>query len=154
MTASLDRIDREILNLLQKDCRLTQQEIADRIGSSSTSVWRRIQNLDEKGVIRARVALLDYKAVGLGVCVICNVKLTHHSDDTRVAFETLVAELPEVTQCYAVSGAHDYALTVVVESVEAYERFLTRHMLDSHLVDTASSSFTLRTVKYSTQVAL
>jgi DNA-binding Lrp family transcriptional regulator len=147
---TLDRIDKEILTLLQKDCRLSHQDIAERIGSSSSSVWRRIQALEDTGVIAARVALVDPAAVGLNVCVICNVKLTHHSDESRVEFEEMVAAIPEVTACYAVSGNHDYSMTVVVADVQAYEQFLTQRILNSHLVDAASSSFTLRTVKNTT----
>lgn len=150
----LERIDQKILKLLQADCRLSHQEIADRIGSSSTSVWRRIQALEERGVIAARVALVDRQAVGLKVCVICNVKLNQHSDASRIDFESMVTALPEVTECYAVSGAHDYSLTVVVPDVQAYEQFLTQRVLNSPLVDSASSSFTLRTVKYTTELAI
>ena len=146
----LDRLDRQILGLLQKDCRLSHQDIAERIGSSSSSVWRHIQRLEESGVIAARVALVDPAVVGLNVCVICNVKLTHHSDDTRIEFEAMISQIPEVTACYAVSGNHDYSMTVVVRDVQAYERFLTQRILNSHLVDAAASSFTLRTVKSTT----
>ena len=146
----LDRIDKEILRLLQKDCRLSHQDIAQRIGSSSSSVWRRIQTLEDAGVIAARVALVNPAAVGLNVCVICNVKLTHHSDETRVEFEEMIAAISEVTACYAVSGNHDYSMAVAVADVQAYERFLTQRILNSHLVDAASSSFTLRTVKNTT----
>ena len=152
MESKIDRIDRNILELLQKNSGLTHQQIADKIGSSPTSVWRRIQNLEARGVISARVALLDRKTIGLNVCVICNVKLSHHSDETRLTFESFVASLPEVTECYAVSGSHDYTLKVVVKDVEAYERLLTRQLLNHPLVDSAASSFTLREVKYSTRL--
>ena len=150
----IDRIDKQILQLLQHDCRLSHQEVADRIGSSSSSVWRRIAALEDSGVIAARVALVDPLAVGLKVSVICNVKLTHHSDETRVEFEDMIADTPEVTACYAVSGNHDYSMTVVVRDVQAYEKFLTQRILNSHLVDAASSSFTLRTVKNTTALVV
>jgi Lrp/AsnC family transcriptional regulator len=153
MAINLDKTDRQILSLLQRDAQLTHQQVAERIGSSTSSVWRRIQQLEEGGVIAGRVALVNRSAVGLDVCVICNVKLTHHSDDTRVEFESMVEGLPEVTACYAVSGSHDYTLIVVVKDVPAYERFLTQGILNSPLVDSAASSFTLRTVKFTTEVA-
>ena len=149
---NFDRIDRQILSLVQRDGRLTHQEIADRIGSSTSSVSRRIQALEEAGVIFSRVALVNPSAVGLNVCVICNVKLTHHSDDTRVEFESLVSDIPEIVSCYAVSGSHDYTLTVIVSDVQAYADFLNQRILNSHLVDAASSSFTLRTVKNTTEL--
>lgn len=152
MPVKLDRMDRNILELLQRDASLTHQQIADKIGSSPTSVWRRVQSLESKGVIKARVVLLDRRAVDLSVCVICHVKLSHHSDETRLAFEGLVATLPEITECYAVSGNYDYTLKVVVRDVDAYERLLTRRLLNHPLVDSASSNFTLREVKYTTQL--
>jgi len=153
MTVRLDRMDKEILLLLQKDARLTHQEIADRIGSSATSVWRRIQNLEARGVIRSRVALVERHSIGLDVCVICNVKLSHHSDETRLEFESFIASLAEITECYAVSGSHDYSLKIVVKDVAAYERLLTRQLLNHPLVDSAASSFTLREVKYQTSLS-
>ncbi len=151
---TIDRIDKQILELLQRDCRLSHQDIAERIGSSSSSVWRRIQALEQSGVIAARVALVNPAAVGLNVCVICNVKLTHHSDESRVEFEELISGIAEVTACYAISGNHDYSMTVVVQDVQAYEKFLTQKILNSHLVDAASSSFTLRTVKSTTALVV
>lgn len=151
---TIDRIDKQILTLLQNDSRLSHQEIAERIGSSSSSVWRRVQALEESGVIAARVALVNPAAVGLKVCVICNVKLTHHSDESRVEFEEMVSGIPEVTACYAISGNHDYSMTVVVQDVQAYEKFLTQRILNSHLVAAASSSFTLRTVKSTTVLSI
>jgi len=150
----LDRIDRAILKLLQADSQLTHQAIAERVGSSSTSIWRRIQALEAGGVITGRVALVDAEKVGLTVSVICNVKLAHHNDESRVEFEALVQAAPEVVGCYAVSGNHDYTLLVMVRDVKDYERFLTQTLLNSPWVDAASSSFTLRTVKRTTAVAI
>ena len=88
------------------------------------------------------------------VSVICNVKLAHHNDTSRVEFEDLIAQAPEVMACYAVSGNHDYTLLVMVRDVEDYERFLTQKLLNSPWVDAASSSFTLRTVKRTTRIDL
>ncbi len=150
----LDRTDRAILNLLQENSQLTHQEIAERVGSSSSSVWRRIQALEEGGVIEGRVALLSPASVGMRVSVICNVKLAHHNDTSRVEFEDMIARAPEVMACYAVSGNHDYTLLVMVRDVEDYERFLTQQLLNSPWVDAASSSFTLRTVKRTTRIDL
>lgn len=150
----LDRTDRAILNLLQEDSQLTHQQIAERVGSSSSSVWRRIQALEEAGVIEARVALVAPASIGIRVSVICNVKLAHHNDSSRVAFEDMMLQAAEVMACYAVSGNHDYTLLVMVRDVEDYERFLTQKLLNSPLVDAAASSFTLRTVKRSTRIDL
>lgn len=150
----LDRTDRAILNLLQDDSQLTNQDIAERVGSSSSSVWRRIQALEEGGVIEGRVVLLSPASLGIRVSVICNVKLAHHNDSSRFHFEDMIVQAPEVMACYAVSGNHDYTLLVMVRDVEDYERFLTQKLLNSPLVDAAASSFTLRTVKRTTRIDL
>ena len=110
---NIDSQDRKILNLLQEDAALTNQEIADRVGGSPTSIWRRIQGLEEEGVILRRVALVDRRSVGLEICIICNVKLNRHSDEARHTFESLVASRREVTECYSVSGDHDYMLIIL-----------------------------------------
>jgi Lrp/AsnC family leucine-responsive transcriptional regulator len=151
---TIDAQDRKILNLLQKDATLTNQEIAHQVGGSGTAIWRRIQRLEEQGVIRGNVALLDRQAIGLEICMICNVKLKRHSDESRNTFESLVASRREVTECYATSGEYDYMLIVVVSDVSTYEHFLTNILLNSPPVETANSSLTLREIKYTTAVTI
>jgi len=154
MTISLDSPDRRILNLIQAQASLTHQEIAERTGVSATSVWRRIKNLEEVGVIRGRVALLDPKKIGMQVCALISLRLMRHGEDTRIEFEDFIASRPEVMECYAVVGDYDYMLVVMVPTVEDYEIFLSRHLLSHALVASSNSSFTLRRVKYTTAHAL
>ena len=90
MNISLDRSDVNILNLIQKNATLTNQDIADLTGVSATSVWRRIKNLEDIGVIKGTVALLDQKKTGLDVCAIIHVRLSRHGDKTRVEFENFI----------------------------------------------------------------
>lgn len=154
MIISLDDSDKAILKLLQKDASLSHQEISRQIGVSATSVWRRIKNLEEVGVIKGRVALLDPKKIGMQVCVLINVRLVRHGDDTRVEFEKFIQSCDEVMECFAVVGSFDYSLRVVVPDVEKFEKFLASHLLSHPLVAESTSSFALRQVKYSTEFAL
>ena len=154
MALTLDSSDKKILGLIQRDAGLTHQEIAEKTGLSATSVWRRIKNLEEVGVVRGQVVLLDPKKIGMQVCALINLRLVRHGEDTRVEFEEFIASRPEVMECYAVIGNYDYMLVVQVPNVEAYEIFLSRHLLSHHLVASSTSSFTLRRVKYTTAYSM
>lgn len=154
MVISLDESDKRILNLIQKDATLTHQDIAEQTGVSATSVWRRIKNLEDVGVICGQVTLLDPKKIGMQVCALINLRLVRHGEDTRVEFEAFIASRTEVMECYAVVGNYDYMLVVMVPNVEDYEIFLSRHLLSHHLVASSNSSFTLRRVKYTTAHSL
>lgn len=154
MDISLDDADKKILTLIQNDATLTNQEIAEITGVSATSVWRRIKNLEEVGVIKGTVALLDHKKAQLNVCVIIHVRLSRHGEDTRIEFEKFISGCPEVVECYAILGNHDYSLMVVVPTVEIFEKFLAGHLLSHALISESTSFFTLRQVKYSTAIPL
>ena len=150
----IDEMDRKILALLQRDARLSNAEIAQRVAASATSCWRRIRQLQEAGVIQRQVTLVDPAAVDLGVSVIASVSLVEHHDESRAAFEAFVDSRPEVVECYSMTGDRDYMLRVVVRDVAAYDEFLTRHLLHHPAVDSASSSFALRQIKYTTALPL
>src|SRR5690349_20049818 len=100
---TLDPVDLKILALLQKDSRLTHAEIADRVGASQTSVWRRIRELEQAGVVSSYVALVSPKAVGRSVNVVSQVKLARHGDEPRAAFEKFVQSRAEIIECYAMA---------------------------------------------------
>ncbi len=150
----IDSVDRRILALLQANARLATAEIAQRVALSATSCWRRIKQLQESGVIQRQVTLVDPEAVDLSVSVIASVSLTEHGDENRAAFEALVEQRPEIVECWSMTGDRDYLLRVVVRDVAAYDRFLTRHLLHHPAVGSASSSFALRAVKYTTALPL
>ncbi|MEZ5758440.1 MAG: Lrp/AsnC family transcriptional regulator [Emcibacteraceae bacterium] len=154
MNITLDDADIKILNLIQKDVNLTNQDIAEITGLSATSVWRRIKNLEDVGVIKAKVALLDQRKTNLNVCAIIHVRLNLHGEDTRIEFEDFIANRPEVMECYAILGRHDYSLTVVVPDVERFEKFLAGHLLNHPMISESTTYFTLRQVKYSTALPL
>lgn len=121
---------------------------------SRTSCWRRIRDFEEAGLIERQVAVLNPKAVGLNIQALLLVTMTEHTDKNRKSFEDHVSVLPEVTECFSVSGDRDYLLHVVVKDMDTYNDFLNRQILRHAAVRSASSTFVLRRVKYSTMLPL
>ena len=150
----LSRTDRRLLAELQRDVTRNQSELAEQVGMSRTSCWRRIREFEEAGLIERRVALLNPKLAGFNIQVLLLVAMTEHTDKNRQSFERHVSLLPEVTECFSVSGDRDYVLHVVVKDMESYNEFLNAEILKHAAVRSASSTFVLRRVKYSTELPL
>ena len=150
----LSRADRRLLDAMQRDIRLSQNELADLAGMSRTSAWRRIRDFEDSGVIDKQVALLNPRKLGFQIHVFLAVAMVEHTDANRDSFEAHVQSLPEVTECYSVSGERDYILQVVVSDMDAYNRFINTQILHHPAVRSASSTFALRRVKYSTELPL
>jgi Lrp/AsnC family transcriptional regulator len=146
----LSSSDRKLLLALQEDASLSQIELAERSGLSRTSVWRRVRELEDAGYIGNKVALLSPKALDLTIHVLLSVSMIEHSDKVRASFEGYVEALPEVMECYSVSGERDYVLQIVSRDMESYNEFLNSKVLHHWSVRSASSTFTLRRVKYTT----
>jgi Lrp/AsnC family transcriptional regulator len=146
----LTNSEHKLLKALQEDVTLSQIELAERSGLSRTSVWRSVRELDDAGVIRNKVALLDPRALGLQIHVLLSVTMVAHSDKIRQSFETHVEGLPEVMECFSVSGERDYVLQIISRDMESYNEFLNTKILHHASVHSASSSFALRRVKYTT----
>ena len=151
---TLTRSDQQLLDALQKNTSLSQIELAERSGLSRTSVWRRIRELEDDGLIEGKVALLNPAALGLQIHVLLSVSMVEHSDKTRSAFESHVETLPEVMECFSVSGDRDYVLQIISKDMESYNDFLNKMILHHPSVNSASSSFALRRVKYTTTLPL
>jgi Lrp/AsnC family transcriptional regulator len=152
--AELTRSDRRLLDAMQRDTDLSQADLAELSGKSRTSVWRRIREIEEAGLIEGKVALLNPKGLGLQIHVMLSVSMVKHSDRTREEFEAHVQRLPEVMECYSVSGDRDYVLLIISRDMESYNDFLNTQILDHPSVHSASSSFALRRVKYTTVLPL
>ena len=149
---NLSASDRKLLAALQENVNLSQIDLAELSGLSRTSVWRRIRELEDAGVIESRVALLNPKALDLQIHVLLSVSMVEHSDKVRQSFETHVQDLPEVMNCFSVSGERDYVLQIISRDMESYNDFLNTKILHHPSVRSASSSFALRRVKYTTQL--
>ena len=152
---TLDRIDRRILECLQKDGGLSNQELAEKVGLSPSPCLRRVRALEEAGIILRRVTLLDRKKLGLSLTVILGIGMDRHTPDRFEQFEAAVAALPEVQECYLVTGQEaDYQLKVVVPDMDAYQEFLLGKITRIPGVSGVRSSFVLRRVIDSTEVPL
>ena len=147
---TLDAIDRKILARLQDNARISNVELADAVGLSPAPCLRRVRALEEGGVIRKHVTLLDPGAVGLPVSVFVNVSLERQVEKALQRFESAVRTRPEVMECYLMTGDADYLLRVVCADLAAYERFLLDHLTQIPGVAAIRSSFALKQVKYAT----
>ena len=150
----LSRQDKLLLNELQRDASRNQSELAELVGMSRTSCWRRIRDFEEAGLIERQVMLVNPRVAGLSIQVLLLVAMTEHTDENRQSFERHVSLLPEVTECFSVSGDRDYVLQVVVRDMDAYNDFLNAQILKHPAVRSASSTFVLRRIKYSTEMPL
>jgi Lrp/AsnC family leucine-responsive transcriptional regulator len=143
-----------LFDALQIDATRSQVELADLAGMSRTSCWRRIRDFEKAGLIERQVAILDPRQAGFQIQVLLAVAMTEHTDENRHDFEQHVQTLPEVTECYSVSGERDYVLHVIVKDMDAYNQFLNSQVLKHPAVRSASSTFVLRRVKYTTHMQL
>jgi Lrp/AsnC family transcriptional regulator len=146
----LDRSDRRILDLLQREGALPVAEVAARTGLSTTTCWRRIQQLEQEGIIRGRVALLDRSALGLDVTIFAHVKLSTQGRDAIAAFAEAIRERPEVLDCYTTMGEWDFMLRVVTKDIKAYEAFYLDHLSKLPYVQSINSSVTVTVIKETT----
>lgn len=150
----LSTADRRLLDALQQDATRSQVELAELAGMSRTSCWRRIRDFEDAGLIERQAAILDPKQAGFQILVLLAVAMTEHTDENRHDFERHVQSLPEVTECYSVSGERDYILQVIVPDMDAYNHFLNAEVLKHSAVRSASSTFVLRRVKFTTHLPM
>lgn len=150
----IDAIDRKLLHELQRDASISHAELAERVGASTASCWRRIRALEADRILGSQVRLVDAARLGRGVNVICHIKIKNHLIETTEAFESFIASREEIIECYSMSGDWDYLLRILVADVEDYNRFLMRTVLRHPSVATGSSHFALAQVKYTTAVPL
>lgn len=150
---TVDDTDRRILDHLQRDGRASNTELAEAVGLSPSPTWRRVKAMEEAGVVRGYVALLDAKSVGLPVSVFMSVSLTTQVEGALKSFERAVANRPEVMECYLMTGDSDYLLRIVVPDLEAYERFVMDFTKIAGIAQ-IRSSFALRAVKQGTALPL
>jgi Lrp/AsnC family transcriptional regulator len=149
----MDKLDAKILELLQQDGNLTAAEIAERIGLSKAPCWRRIQKLQEDGVIRQSVALLDARALNVGTTVFVTLKTGNHSEVWFEKFVRAVRDIPEVTEIHRMSGDVDYLIRIVVPDIDAYD-VVYKRLISAVEFQDVSASFVLETIKCTTALPL
>lgn len=146
----LDKRDRTILRELQRDSRLTMQQLADRSGLSTSSCWRRVRNLEEEGIIDRYAAILNAKKAGFSLSSMTLVSLARHEQKHVDNFVREVMRHPEVLECFATSGEADFHLRVVVEDMDAYNRFLDDFIFRLPGVSQVRSDIVLKEIKVDT----
>ena len=150
----LDSIDRRILEVLQRDAALSAADVAARVGLSTTTCWRRIQQLEQAGVIKGRVAVLDRAALGLDVMVFVQVRLSTQGRDAIAQFDRAIRDRPEVLDCYTLTGEWDFCLRIVTRDMKEYEAFFLDHLSKIPNVQSVNSSIAVTVVKESTALPL
>jgi DNA-binding Lrp family transcriptional regulator len=148
----LDPVDRRIVKELQGDAALSHAALAERVGASAASVWRRVRALEKAGVLGKAVRLASAEHLGRAVNVLCQVRMTKQTNEARTQFEEFIRSREEIVECYAMSGEWDYLLRIAVRDVADYDRFVMRGVLAHPSVATAASNFALRQVKYTTEI--
>lgn len=150
----LDRYDRAIVNLLQADARISNARLAEKVSLSESACLRRVRALEESGLIQGYTALIDQQKAGYPVNVFVNITLDRQSQSGLEAFESEVRRIPEVMECYLMTGEHDYFLRLVVADLADFERVHSQHLTRLPSVARVQSSFAMRTVTRTTALPL
>lgn len=153
MSENVDDIDRKLLVLLQQDAAQSVDTLADKVHLSRNACWRRIKRLEEQGIIRARVALLNEHALGLRLTVFVAVRTNEHNESWLETFAQGIKDIPEVTEFYRMSGDTDYLLKVVARDIDDYDRVYKKLISVAPMHD-VSSSFAMERIKSSTALPL
>lgn len=149
----MEHLDMKILNLLQEDVMIPVAEIAEKVGSSKSVCWRRIQRLQDKGIIKSRVALLDPNKVGLDVILFAQVKMTAHGRRLPNFIE-IIRNIPQIIECYTLMGNVDFLLKIVVKDIQEYEDLWWHHLSQIEGVQEISSTIAMTAVKHTTKLPL
>ena len=149
----MDAIDRQIIRALQEDASLSVAEIGKRVGLSSTPCWKRIQRLEEEGVVTKRVAIIAPEKVGLGVTVFVSIETGDHSEEWLSRFAATVRAMPEVMEFYRMAGDVDYMLRVVTTDIQSYDAFYKRLIATAPLKK-VTSRFAMERIKSTTALPI
>lgn len=149
-----DAIDRNLLELLQEDCKQTNKELSNKLILSVTAVYERIKKLEKAGVIEKYVALVNKEKINKSFVAFCNIKLIQHSQDYVIKFEREIAKLSEVVECYHISGDYDYLLKVLVEDMEAFREFMVKKLTTIDHIGSTHSAFMINEVCHTTAINL
>lgn len=153
MSANLDKTDRKILAALQDDASLSMDALSESVGLSRNACWRRVKQMEDERVIKARVALVDSEAVGLGLSVFVMIRTNEHEPEWLHKFEKAVKEIPEIVGAHRMSGDLDYVLRVRVADVKGYDRFYQR-LISRVPIAEISASFVMDDIKDTTALPI
>jgi Lrp/AsnC family leucine-responsive transcriptional regulator len=150
----LDDIDKHLLKLLQNDSKQTNKALSNALGLSVTAVYERIRKLENNGIIKHYVALVEKKAIDKAFVAFCHVKLVQHLQDYVIKFEREVRKLDEVLECYHISGDYDYLLKVLVEDMEEFREFMVKKLTRIDHIGSTHSMFVINEVKHTTAITI
>jgi len=154
MPIQLTPTDKAILQLIQRDASLSTAEIAEQVGLSQSPCWRRIRRLEETGIIKRKVALLDHTGLGMEVVAFVSVKLSEHGRRNLEDFERHVSGLPEVLECFTVTGDVDYILKIVAKDIRHFESFLRNRLMTMTMIRETHSAIAVTEIKDTTELPL
>ncbi|WP_435947384.1 Lrp/AsnC family transcriptional regulator [Dryocola sp. BD586] len=150
----LDKIDHKLLSLLQEDCTLSLQALADAVNLTTTPCWKRLKKLEDDGVVRAKVALLDPEKLGLGLTAFVLIKTQQHSSEWYCKFVCVVEDMPEVLGFWRMAGEYDYLMRVQVADMKRYDDFYKRLVNGIPGLTDVTSSFAMEQIKYTTALPI
>ena len=154
MSSKFDKIDSNILQLMQADASLSNLQIAEKVGLTPPPCWRRIKRLEDAGIIDKKVTILNARELGLNVTIFATVKLSAHARKSGNEFRQRISSYPEVMECYVLLGAVDVLLRIVTVSVDAYESFFNEHLSQLPGVQEVNSSVVMTKIKQTTELPL
>jgi hypothetical protein len=148
MTEKLDKVDLQILRTLQENARLTTKELAAQVSLSSTPVFERLKRLEREGYIKKYIAVLDADKLNQGFVLFCNVKLRRMNKDIAMEFTRIIQNIPEVTECYNISGSYDYLLKIHAPNMKYYQEFIINVLGTIDSLGSLESMFVMDEVKH------
>ena len=148
MTEKLDKVDLQILRTLQENARLTTKELAAQVSLSATPVFERLKRLEREGYIKKYIAVLDADKLNQGFVVFCNVKLRRMNKDIAMEFTRIIQNIPEVTECYNISGSYDYLLKIHAPNMKYYQEFIINVLGTIDSLGSLESMFVMDEVKH------
>ncbi len=149
-----DDLDRRLLMFLQDNSKITYKELSDKLNLSSTAIHERIKKLEKSGIINKYVALLNRRTINKELLVFSHIKLSQHSQENIILFETEIVQLPEVQSCFHVSGDYDYIVKMSFENMDEYRNFMVNKLTTITVIGSTHSTFVIGDVKEETAYKL
>ncbi|MEY3689088.1 MAG: hypothetical protein RIT37_650 [Bacteroidota bacterium] len=150
----MDAIDRKILEILQEDCMISYKEIATSIGLSYNPTYERIRRMEEEGIIKSRVAILDPKKIGVNLFVYCNITLKEQSKKSLIDFEKRIKTIPEIIEAVSLTGVYDYMLKIAIRDIDAYNTFIMNKIANIPNIGQYHSNIVMSVVKDETALTI
>ncbi|MEY5130999.1 MAG: hypothetical protein RL734_1066 [Bacteroidota bacterium] len=150
----MDSIDKKILKILQEDCMISYKEIATSIGLSYNPTYERIRRMEEEGIVKSRVAILDPKKIGVDLFVYCNITLKEQSKKSLIDFEKRIKSIPEIIEAVSLTGVYDYMLKIAIRDIDSYNSFIMNKIANIPNIGQYHSNIVMSVVKDETALPI